>query len=270
MNRRILSLAMLTFREGIRDRALYGIGLFALMMMGLSIIVVGFFMRELHKVTVDINISAITFAGLLMTFSLSVNLMAKDIDKRTIYCVLSKPFSRTQYLVGKFFGLILLNLIALCVLTSISTLTIWLIKSLYPAYFKEFAWMGFYQAVFAEFLMFIILNAIVIFFSTISTSSFLTLLFTIATYVAGQTIEEVIQFIQSQAQTIPLTKGVQWVIKITQYIIPNLSAYDLKIKAGHGLTISFPYLLTITGYSLIYSTVLLLLAAMIFKRRELT
>ena len=270
MNRRVWSLALITFKEGIRDRTLYGIGLFALMIMGLSLVVTGFFLRELHKVTVDINISAITFGGLLMIFSLSVNLMSKDLDKRTIYSVLSKPFSRTQYLIGKFLGLVLLSLAAVCTLTLISTLTIWAVKSQYPIYFKEFVWLAVFQAVFAEFLMFIVLNAVVIFFSTVTTSSFLTLLFTISTYIVGQTVEEVAWFIQSQANEIQLTTAVQAVVKITQYIVPNLSVYDLKIRAAHGLPISSSYLLSITGYSLIYSAVLLLFASIIFSRRELT
>lgn len=270
MNKRVLSLAIMTFKEGIRDRVLYGIGLFALMMMGFSIIVVGFFMRELHKVTVDFNISAITFAGLLLTFSLSVNLISKDIDKRTIYCVLSKPFSRSQYLLGKFFGLIFLNAVALCGLTLISVLNVWFIKSLYPDFFTGFVWVSYFQAVFSEFLMFVVLNAVVIFFSTISTSSFLTLLFSIGIYIAGQTIEEVVHFIQSQADTLQLTQGVQWILDIGQYVLPNLSAFDLKIKAAHGLSISLGYLFSLTAYSLVYSAALLLFSAMIFNRRELT
>ena len=270
MNRRVWSLALITFKEGIRDRTLYGIGLFALMIMGLSLVVTGFFLRELHKVTVDINISAITFGGLLMIFSLSVNLMSKDLDKRTIYSVLSKPFSRTQYLIGKFLGLVLLSLAAVCMLTLISTLTIWAVKTQYPNYFKEFVWLSVFQAVFAEFLMFMVLNAVVIFFSTVTTSSFLTLLFTISTYIVGQTVEEVVRFIQSQAQEIQLTTAVKAVIEMTQYIVPNLSVYDLKIRAAHGLSISSSYLLSITGYSLIYSAVLLLFASIIFSRRELT
>jgi ABC-type transport system involved in multi-copper enzyme maturation permease subunit len=270
MNRRIISLAGLTFKEGIRDRAIYGIGLFALMMMAFSMIIVSFFMRELYKVTVDINISAITFAGLLLTFSLSVNLMAKDMDKRTIYCVLSKPFSRSEYLLGKFFGMVMLNLAALGVLTLVSTLNVWLIQSMYPNYFKAFVWSGFFQAIFSEFLMFIVLNAMVVFYSTVSTSSFITLLFTISTYIAGQTIEEVVLYIKSQANSLDLSQSVQWVIQISQYILPNLSVFDIKIKAAHGLSISLIYLLSITAYSLIYSAVLLLLASMIFRRRELT
>lgn len=269
MMRRITALCLLTFKEGIRDRAFYGIGLFSLMIMGASVIIISFFFRELDKVTLDINLSAITFAGLLMIFSLSVNLMYKDIDKHTIYCVIAKPFSRTQYLIGKFLGLVLLNLVALCILTLISTATIWIIKSQYELYFNNFRWLGFYEAVFAEFLMFIVLNSVVVFFSTITSSSFLTLLFTLGTYITGQTIEEVVLFIKSQAQQIDLSKGAQFIITVTQYLAPNLSAYDLKIKVSHGLAISPCYLLTITAYSLTYSAGLLILSSIIFSRREL-
>lgn len=270
MIRRIASLAVLTFKEGVRDRALYGIGLFSLMLMGLSVIIVSFFMRELHKVAVDINISAITFAALLLTLSVSINLMAKDMDKFTIYCVLSKPFSRTQYLIGKFAGLVLLNGTAIVILTMASSLTILLIKTQYGGYFKMFAWAGFFKAVYAEFLMIVVLNTVVVFFSTITSSSFLTLLFSISTYIAGQTIEDVVFYIQSQVQEIPLSEGVRYIIEVTQYIAPNFSAFDLKIKAAHGLAISGTYLAAITGYSFIYSMVLMLLASMIFQRRELT
>ena len=96
MSRKMISLILLSFKEGVRDRALIGIGLFALFMMSGALVVVSLFMRELHKVSVDINLSAITFAGLLLTFFVSINLISKDIDKHTIYCVLSKPFSRSQ------------------------------------------------------------------------------------------------------------------------------------------------------------------------------
>ena len=104
MIRKLFALTVLTFKEGVRDRALFGIGLFSLFMMTGSILVVSMFMRELDKVTVDINLSAITFAGLLLSFFVSINLMAKDIDRHTIYFVLSKSFSRGQYIWGKYLG----------------------------------------------------------------------------------------------------------------------------------------------------------------------
>lgn len=270
MGRKLWALIFLTFKEGVRDRALVGVGLFSLAMMGGSVIIVSFFMRELHKVSVDINLSAIGFAGLLLTFFVSLNLMSKDIDKHTIYCVLSKPFSRTQYIWGKYLGIMLLIFVSFCILTVCSTATIFFIKSQYEVYFKGFSWLEFYKAIYAQFLMFFILNAFIVFYSTITTSSFITLLFSISTYIAGQTIEEVVLFLKSsQAMEMVMTETIGLVIGIVQYVLPNLSVFDLKVRSAHALVISFEYLSAISFYCLIYSIVLLIASSLIFNRREL-
>lgn len=270
MSKKMVSLIILTFKEGVRDRALIGIGLFSLLMMGGALGVVGLFMRELHKVSVDINLSAITLAGLLLTFFVSINLIAKDMDKHTIYCVLSKPFSRSQYIWGKYLGIMLLIIAAFCILTLCSSITIFLIKSQYEVYFKGFLWLEFYKAIYAELLMFFLLNAVVIFFSTITTSSFITLLFSISTYIAGQTIEEVVLFLKTRnSADMVLSEGINKIIDIVQYILPNLSVFDLKVQSAHAITILYEYLFAITGYSFIYTVILLLSASFIFNRREL-
>ena len=109
---RIWALAILTFKEGIRDRALHGITIIGLMMLLATLVITDIFGYEIGKVMVDLNLSTIAFAGLLLTFFVNINLMAKDIDKRTIHCVLSKPISRNEYILGKYFGLIFLVFVA--------------------------------------------------------------------------------------------------------------------------------------------------------------
>lgn len=261
---------MLTFKEGVRDRALIGIGLFALFMMAGSLVVVSLFMRELHKVSVDINLSAIAFAGLLLTFFVSINLISKDIDRHTIYCVLSKPFSRVQYIWGKYLGIMLLMVAAFCILTACSCITLFFIKSNYHDWFTGFSWLEYFKAVYAALLMFFLLNAMVIFFSTITTSSFITLLFSISIYIIGQTIEEVVMFLKSRnADEMIFSDTISKVIDVAQYILPNLSVFDLKTQSAHSIGISAAYLLNITLYSAVYSLMLLLGAAMIFNGREL-
>ncbi len=270
MTGKVMALAGLTFKEGVRDRALAGIGIFALFMMIGSMAVVGMFMRELDKVTMDIHLAAIAFAGLLLSFFVAVNLMAKDIDRHTVYPVMSKPLSRSQYVWGKYLGIMLLTVTALGILTLCSSLTIWLIKLNYPAYFQGFSWLAVYKAVFAQLLMFCVLNALIVFFSTITTSSFITLLFSISTYVAGQTIEEVVLFLKTDsAAGMVMSQGIRSVINVVQYLLPNLSVFDLKVRSAHGLSISWEYLAAITGYGLAYSIVLLILASLIFQKREL-
>lgn len=268
MLNRLSALMILTFKEGVRDRALVGIGLFALILMGASLIVVSLFMRELNKVSVDVNLSAITFAGLMLTFFVSINLMAKDMDKHTIYCVLSKPISRSEYIWGKFLGIMLLILASFIILTGCSTLTLYITKTLYSQWFIAFEWAAFYKAVYTEFLMFALLNALVIFFSTITTSSFITLLFSLSTYIAGQTIEEVVLYLKTQPN-IALTGIVEAIIDVCQYVLPNLAVFDLKISAAHALPIPWTYMACVTAYGLIYSSVLLITASLIFSKREL-
>lgn len=270
MLKKIQSLIILTYKEGVRDRALIGIGIFSLLMMFSTLVVVSLFMRELHKVSVDINLSAISFAGLLLTFFVSINLMAKDIDRHTVYCVLSKPFSRSQYVWGKYFGIMLLIFAAFCILTLCSTATIFFVKTQYEVYFAGFSWLEYYKAVYSQLLMFFLLNAIVVFFSTITTSSFITLLFSMSTYIAGQTIEEVVLFLKTKnSADIPMSETIHKAIDILRYILPDLSVFDLKLQSAHAVTISYAYLTSITVYCLIYSCILLLAASLIFNKREL-
>lgn len=268
MLKKIESLAVLTFKEGVRDRAILGIALFSLLMMSVTFVVISFFMRELDKVTVDINLSAISLAGLLLTFFISINLMAKDIDKRTVYCVLSKPFSRAQYIWGKYLGIMLIIMAAFLILTIFSSTTIVLAKSSYANWFKGFSWMAYYKAVYASLLMFFVLNAVVVFFSSITSSSFITLLFSISIYIAGQTIEEVVTFLKSSPD-IAISGMIQKSIDIIQYILPNLSVFDIKTQAAHAIPLSSGYILGITVYAAIYSSILILAASLIFSKREL-
>ena len=267
---RIRALAILTFKEGIRDRALYGITIVALMMLLATILITSLFAHELGKVMVDLNLSTIAFAGLLLTFFVNINLMAKDIDKRTIYCVLSKPISRTEYILGKYAGLILLVFVALFFLFLFSAGVAWAIKSSHPVYyFRDFSWFCYLQAFCYELMMFMLLNAIIIFFSSITTSSFLTLLFSIAVYITGQSIEEVVQFFKKEASGSGCSGSINHhFIEIIQYIFPNLSAFDIKTLASHGKLIDAGHTAAIFGYSIIYTMLILFIAALIFNRRE--
>ncbi len=118
--------------------------------------------------------------------------------------------------------------------------------------------------------MFFILNAVVIFFSSVSTSSFLVLLFTIATYITGQTIEEVMVFFKKEALGQNTSAVNHWVIDIAQYIFPNFSAFDIKTLASHGKFLPLEHTTALVGYSLIYTILLLFFASMIFNKREIT
>jgi len=268
--RSIFALASITFKEGIRNRSLFGIALLALLVFGLNITVAGFFMRDIGKVTVDMNLSALSFAGLLLVFFVGVNLMAKDIDKKTIQLVLSKPISRTQYIWGKYLGIQFFVSVSLLLLFVCSYMTVGLLLNLYPGYFIGFSWLNFIIAYFFILVRFSVLTAIVVFFSSITSSSLITLIFSLSSYVAGVTIEEVVFYLKSDfaAQEKIISGSLQTFINIISYLIPNFKVFDFSLEAAHGLAISGQRIFLSLGYGAVYITILLILASFIFSRRE--
>lgn len=267
---RILALALLTSKEGIRDRALYGIFLFALFALGLNIAVAGFFMQDLGKVTVDMNLAALSFSGLLLVFFICINLMAKDIDKKTIHLVLSKPFSRTEYIWGKYIGLLSVVLFAQAILLLFSCSTIACVQTMYSEYFDGFNWSIFFIAVFFIYMQEALLCAIVVFFSAITSTSFITLIFSIACYVVGNALEEVVFYLRTQSATqeVVASAALQNILGKVTWLVPNFAAFDLKIQAAHGLALDWSQLAITFGYGVLYVIILLTLSAVIFKRRE--
>lgn len=267
---RIWSLARITFLEGIRNRSVFGIALFSLLILGLNIAIAGFFMRDIGKVTVDMNLGALSFAGLLLVFFVGINLMAKDIDKKTIHLVLSKPISRVEYIFGKYLGVIIFVFLSLIILLSLSCATTFLLQKLYPAYFGNFSWKVFFIASFFIFLKLCLLSAIVVFFSAITTSSFITLIFSICLYLVGSVIEEAIFYLQTTfaAQELAVSEQLRTVIEVISYVVPNFAALDFSMEAAHGLVIETSRLGFALGYATTYAALLLIFASLIFQRRE--
>lgn len=268
MIRKIWHLAGLTFREGIRDRALFGVMGMAVVMFLSTTAVVTIYGYDIMKVTLDLNLSVVAFTGLLLCFFINTNILAKDIDKRTIYCVLSKPISRSEYILGKYAGTLALIILAIVLLSVFGAGMIFLIKATRSAeYFNAFSWLCYIQAIGYEIGMFVVLNAVIIFFSAFTSSSFLTLLYSIAVYVTGQSVEEVIQFFKTIDTFEAPGKKIFW--NAIQYLFPNFSAFDIKVLTSHGVLMSGSHTIWLAFYSVFYAALLLFLAILIFKRREL-
>ena len=101
----IFLIARVTFKECIRNKALYGIFLLGLLLFTANIIISAMFSWELGKVAVDVGMSVVSFSGLIIIFFLSINAFSNDIERKTIYLILSRPVSKSQYLMGKYIGL---------------------------------------------------------------------------------------------------------------------------------------------------------------------
>src|SRR5438552_13647686 len=106
MNTRILHIATNTFREAVRDRVLYNLIAFALLMSGAAVLI-GQISIDIEKlVVINLGLTAVSLFGIVIAIFIGIGLVSKEIDKRTLYTVLSRPVQRWEFVVGKFFGLV--------------------------------------------------------------------------------------------------------------------------------------------------------------------
>lgn len=261
--------AVITYKEGIRNRAIYGIAILALTLVAVNILVSGMIPQDVGKVSVDFGLASISFSGLLLVLFVGINLMAKDLDRRTIYMVLARPISRGQYILGKFLGLCLLLVSAVGCLSLFSLASIFLLKQLHPDYFVRFSPGSIALAIVFILLMLILLAAVSILFASFTTTSFVTFILTILTYIVGHGIGAVRELMCSAdvigIEISPMTKKI---VDLAYYIFPNLSLFDIKTQAAHALSIPMAHVAWVFLYFAIYTSLSVFLAALIFARRE--
>ncbi len=105
MSSRIWHIAANTFREAVRDRVLYNLIAFALLMSGAAVLVGQISIGIERLVVINLGLTAISLFGLVIAIFIGIGLVSKEIDKRTLYTVLSRPVRRWEFIAGKFFGL---------------------------------------------------------------------------------------------------------------------------------------------------------------------
>jgi len=264
-----LALAWVTLKEGLRERAFLGIMIFAFLMLLASGAIADLSIGNVIKVTQDLGLATVSFTALLLAFFMGTHLMAKDLDKRSIYMVLSKPIGRGHYIMGKYGGL--------TALVGLSTLLVTFFMLLTTFYFYKttrlytpphVAWGKLMVASLFIFLEASLVMALSLFFSSFTSSALLALFLTLATYLVGQSTHQVMDFLQGPLgkRTSPVVKALA---KIAYYLFPDLSLLDLKTAAVHNLPMPPGDLVKAGLYALVYTAFLLIAATLIFKKREM-
>jgi len=262
-------IAMITFKEGIRNRAIYGISLFALLLLVANLLVSGMMFQSAGKAAVDIALSAVSFSGLLLVLFVGINLIAKDLDRRTIYMVLARPISRAQYIIGKFFGMVLLIAFAMVVLSVFACLSLLLVKAANPDYFERFSWPLVLLGLAFISLMLLLLSAMSFLFASFSSTSFITLALTIISYIIGQSLGHIKALVEApQTVGIEVSELTVAIVRTAYYIFPNFSFFNIKLQAAHGLSIAPSYIFWTVVYGIIYTTLVISMAAVIFRKKE--
>lgn len=261
--------AIITFKEGIRNRSIYGISLLALLMLLANFIISDMISQEVGKVAVDLALSTVSFSGLLLVLFVGINLMAKDLDRKTIYMVLAKPISRSQYLVGKFIGVSMLLMVCMLILSGFALVSLLLIQSGHIIHFQRVSWPLVGLSFVFTTMMLMLVSALSFLYATVTSTSFLTFIFTVISYIIGMALNDVKALVEApQTVGISVSPVTVKVVQTAYYLFPNLSFFDIKTQAAHGLTVTSTYIIGAFAYGSLYVGIVLTLACIVFQKRE--
>jgi len=265
--RAISWVAVSVFRESVRDRVPYNLVLFAILLIGSSFLLGQLSAGQDIKIIKDLGLAATAVFGLFIAIFIGIGLVSKEVERRSIYSLLTKPVSRSQFIGGKYAGLVL----TLAVNVSAMTVALYVVLG-YMTWTESEAFKAAWEApgtdprlLIAIFLIFVelmLITAVALFFSTFSTP-ILSAALTFGIYVAGHFNTELRNFDQ-----VVKSKPAAWLARGLYHVLPDLSAFDVKTQVVHGLPVTAGYVLWTTAYGLAYIAALVLASTVIFSRRD--
>lgn len=251
---KIRAIALNTFKEAIRDRILYLLFFFAAVALVFSRVLAVLTVGDRVKIIKDVGLASVSIFGVLMAILIGTGLVYKEIDKKTVYTLLSKPIQRWQFLLGKFFGLVL----TLFIMTLAMGLIFLLIVLLHTGKLEG----RMLLAILFIFLELILITAVAILFSCFSTP-ILSSIFSLSFYLIGHLswgLETLIQKTRSGTGRLA--------IRGLSAILPDLENFNFKTEVVHNLPIPPGIFLYSLLYGLFYTAFILILAILIFRRRD--
>ncbi|MBV9574585.1 MAG: ABC transporter permease subunit [Acidobacteriales bacterium] len=254
---RVAHIARNTFREAVRDRVLYNLIAFALLMSGAAILVGQISIDIERLVVVNLGLTAVSLFGMVIAIFIGIGLVSKEIDKRTLYTVLSRPVRRWEFIAGKFFGLAG-TLVVNTLFMAAGVFAALLYVSRHFQHSDGWIMVALYFIV----LQFLIITALALLFSSFS-SPLLAAVFAFSLFVIGSFAEDLRGFAA-------MTQGVtKWLASGAAYLVPNFSALNIISMVAHEQGVSRQLIFYNTAYALIYTTMALSGAVLIFERRNL-
>ncbi len=251
---RIRAIAFNTFREAVRDKILYSLLFFALVIIGSSVLVAELTIGEFLKIVKDVGLGSISIFGVLIAVFVGIQLVTREIDRKTVYTVLSKPVHRWEFIVGKFLGLGITLLVELAIMT----LGLIVLVAVVGGQFAP-ELVGAVALIYLELLF---LTAFSILFSTFTTPA-LSALFTLSIYVIGHMSNDIYRFGQKAE-----TEWIQVASKVLYYVLPNLEYFNIKNQVVHHVALVPGQIGYAVVYGMVYTALILFAAVVIFERRD--
>ncbi|HTG15659.1 MAG TPA: ABC transporter permease [Blastocatellia bacterium] len=254
---RVRAIALNTFRESIRDRVLYNLILFVLILVGASAFVSDLSVNIESEFTAALGLSAMLVFGAFIAIFIGVGLVYKEIDKRTIYNLLSKPVHRYEFIVGKYLGLCVTLLVNSAVMLLATELAILYVNGGFVR-----LQVAVLAAAYLVYLELALLIAVALMFSSFSTP-LLSALFSFAVYIIGNFSRDLLQMAAISDSVVA-----QAVLKVIYYLVPHLSNFSFITEASHGKIVPARMALAATVYAVVYIGILLSAAVLIFQKRN--
>ena len=253
--RRVLAVAANTYRESIRERVLYNLAFFAILMTLSGLLMGKLSIRQDEKVIKDVGLASVELFGTMIAVFVGVALVSKEVERRSLYPLLAKPLDRHEFVLGKFLGL------ALTLLVNTALMTLGLLITLFAtAHAPD---LGLLKAVYAIYLGLLLAVALALLFSTIASTAAFAAVCTVCAVVAGR-FSDVIHNMTEVIPDAPLL-----LINLVYYALPNFKNFDLKDRVVYGDPVTALDLLGLTGYALAYVGLTLSLTTLVFQRKEL-
>lgn len=256
--RRVAAIARNAFREAVRDRVLYNLVVFVLLLIAGAIFLGELSAGQEAKVIVDLGLSAILLFGVFIAIFVGVGLVYKEIERRTLYAILSKPIGRGEFLLGKYLGLCLTLLVNVAIMGVGLSLALLYVKRGWDPLVVRI-----WPAILLIYLELMILTGVAMLFSAFSSPA-LSALLTFFVFVIGHFSGD-LKTLAGSMGSVPA----RWSFAGLYYLLPNLANYNAITAAAHGQVPEARAIIAALVYGLIYIGVLLAATTLVFSRRNL-
>ena len=253
---RLTAITLNTFREAVRDRVLYNLILFVLLLVASAPLFGQISIGMERLILVNVGLSSISLFGVIIAIFIGIGLVSKEIEKKTLYTILSRPVRRWEFILGKYLGLVM----TLVVNTALMTVGFYIALMFTNGLHKADAVL--LVAIYFTVLQFLIVTALTVLFSTFSSPIF-SAIFAFALFVIGTFAEDLKNFAT-------ISKGAAKLLATAAaYVMPNFASLNIIAQAAHDQGIGGRLILFNTLYALLYSASAVAAAVLIFERRNL-
>ena len=252
---RLWALAHNTFREAVRDKVLYSILFFAVGVIALSLVMQEITVGDREKVVRSVAQGAVAAFGSIISMFLGISLVWKEVERKTVYTILSKPISRWMFVLGKYLGMMMTLTVVVGIMMVVYTILLTVQQTVPPTVVYVSAGLLIVELM--------LLTSWATLFSTYSAPT-TAAAFTLAIFVIGHLADDIWVY-GNQLES----GGAQSIARVLYWVLPNFEMFSIRSQAVHELPIPWDQVVGATAYGVCYTATVLALAMWVFERRDL-